>query len=163
MGGVSAPEGKGKRGIDFDINVVPFIDLLSCLVSFLLITAVWTHMAQIDTTQKLDGGPGSGEKPKKINIAITPSGYELTLPDAERACTISREGTKYDVADLRKVLETQKNTVAGQLLVGIAAVDDLPFELLVDVMDLCSSLGLKNVSLGQLVGPPQGGPACGGT
>ena len=84
------------------------------------------------------------------------------LPDAPAACTISRDGTRYNVAALKKILEGQKNTVSGQLFIGIAAVDDLPFELLVDVMDICSGLGLKNVSLGQLVAPPQGGPACGG-
>ena len=162
MGGVNMPEGGGKRTLDFDLNLVPFIDLLSCCISFLLITAVGTQMAQLDTTQKLDGGPSSGEKPKKVNITIGPSGYELMLPEEKVACTIGRDGNKYDLTKLKKVLESQKNTVAGQLFIGIAAVDELPFELLVDVMDICASLGLKNVSLGQLVAPPQGGPACGG-
>jgi len=162
MGGVNLPEGKGKRSLDFELNLVPFIDLLSCCIAFLLITAVWTQMAQLDTTQKLDGGGAGGDKPKKVNITISGSGYELLLPEATAACTISRAGTKYDAAALKKVLETQKNTVAGPLFIGIAAVDDLPFELLVDVMDVCAGLGLKNVSLGQLVAPPRGGPACGG-
>ena len=162
MGGVNMPEGGGKRTLDFELNLVPFIDLLSCCISFLLITAVWTQMAQLDTTQKLDGGASGGDKPKKVHITIAPSGYELLLPDAEKACTISRAGSKYDTVALKKLLESQKNTVTGQLFIGIAAVDDLPFELLVDVMDICSGLGLKNVSLGQLMAPPQGGLPCGG-
>jgi biopolymer transport protein ExbD len=164
MGGVNmSGGGGGKRSLDFDLNVIPMIDLLACCIAFLLITAVWTHMAKLDTNQTLDGGPSNDEKPKKINITIGPSGYELMLPAAERACTIGREGADYDIARLRKVLETQKNTVAGKLTVGIAAVDELPFELLVDVMDTVAALGLSSVSLGQLVAPPQGGPACGGT
>jgi len=162
MGGVNMPEGGGKRTLDFDLNLVPFIDLLSCCISFLLITAVWTQMAQLDTTQKLDGGPSTGEKPKKVNITISQSGYELMLPEEKNACTVARDGSKYDLPKLKKILESQKNTVSGQLFIGIAAVDELPFELLVDVMDICAGLGLKNVSLGQLVAPPQGGPACGG-
>ena len=162
MGGVNLPEGGGKRSLDFELNLVPFIDLLSCCISFLLITAVWTQMGQLETTQKLDGGPGTGEKPKKVNITIAPAGYELMLPDQDKTCTIARDGTKYDVRALKKILEKEKNTVTGQLFIGIAAVDDLQFDLLVDVMDICAGLGLKNVSLGQLVAPPQGGPACGG-
>jgi len=165
MGGanIQAGGGKGRRNLDFELNLVPFIDLLSCCISFLLITAVWTQMAQLDTTQKLDGGPSSGEKPKKINITIAQNGYELALPEAPAACTIQRDGSRYNTQALKKVLEGQKNTVTGQLFIGIAAVDELPFETLVDVMDICTGLGLKNVSLGQLVAPPQGGPACGGT
>ncbi|MBL8784066.1 MAG: biopolymer transporter ExbD [Deltaproteobacteria bacterium] len=162
MGGVNMPEGGGKRTLDFDLNLVPFIDLLSCCISFLLITAVWTQMGKLDTTQKLDGGAGGADKPKKVSITIAQSGYELMLPEAEGACTIGRQGSKYDAVELKKILEKEKNTVTGQLYIGIAAVDELPFELLVDVMDICSGLGLKNVSLGQLVAPPQGGPRCGG-
>ena len=161
MGGVNM-EGGGKHSLDFELNLVPFIDLLSCLVSFLLITAVWTQMGQLETSQKLDGGGAGGEKPKKINITIAPNGYELMLPEDQKTCTIARKGNDYDVDRLRKVVESQKNTVTGQLFIGIAAVDELRFELLVQVMDVCSSLGLKNVSLGQLVAPPQGGPPCGG-
>ena len=161
MGGVDV-SGGGKRDLDFTLNLVPFIDLLSCLVSFLLITAAWTQMGKLETQQKLDGGAGGGEKPKKIHITIAPSGYELMLPEAEGACTIARVGTDYNANALKKVLEQEQKTVSGQLNIGIAAVDDLPFELLVDVMDICSGLGLKNVSLGQLVAPPQGGPRCGG-
>src|SRR5262245_52514987 len=132
MGGASEPTGGGgRRKLDFDLNLVPFIDLLSCCISFLLITAVWTQMAQLDTTQKLDGGSGGQEKPKKINITIAQSGYELHLPDAATACTIGRDGSRYNVQALKKVLEGQKNTVSGQLFIGIAAVDELPFELLV--------------------------------
>lgn len=162
MGGVNMPEGGGRRTLDFDLNLVPFIDLLSCCISFLLITAVWTHMGQLETQQKLDGGAGGGEKPKKVHITIAQTGYEVLLPDAEGACTIARAAGDYDAAKLRKVLEGQKNTVTGQLYIGIAAVDELPFELLVDVMDVCAALGLKNVSLGQLMAAPQGGPPCGG-
>ena len=46
-GGGPAPESgkKGKKALDATLNLVPFIDLLSCCISFLLITAVWTQIA----------------------------------------------------------------------------------------------------------------------
>ena len=42
MGGAApTPTGKGgKKALDAALNLVPFIDLLSCCISFLLITAV---------------------------------------------------------------------------------------------------------------------------
>jgi biopolymer transport protein ExbD len=46
--GVSLPGGGGKRGLDFEINLVPFIVLLCCIISFLLVTAVWTQLGKLD-------------------------------------------------------------------------------------------------------------------
>ena len=37
----------GKKSLDMELNLVPFIDLLSCLISFLLITAVWTQISAV--------------------------------------------------------------------------------------------------------------------
>lgn len=40
-GGAPVPEGgSGKKSVDFQLNMVPFIDLLSVLISFLLMTSV---------------------------------------------------------------------------------------------------------------------------
>ena len=44
-GAAPMPSGKsGKKALDATINLVPFIDLLSCCIAFLLITAVWTEL-----------------------------------------------------------------------------------------------------------------------
>ena len=48
---VGTEEGKG-RAVNVDVNVVPFIDLMSCLTAFLLVTAVWTNLAQINIKPK---------------------------------------------------------------------------------------------------------------
>ena len=41
--------GKGVfRRCDHEVNMVPMIDLMVCCISFLLITAVWSHMARVD-------------------------------------------------------------------------------------------------------------------
>ena len=52
MGGAApTPTGKGgKKPLDAAMNLIPFIDLLSCCISFLLITAVWTQMARMNVT-----------------------------------------------------------------------------------------------------------------
>src|SRR6187551_761998 len=49
--GVSLGSGD-KKSVDVEINVVPFIDLMSCLTAFLLVTAVWTQFAQIPIKPK---------------------------------------------------------------------------------------------------------------
>lgn len=36
-----------KRSPNVELNIVPLIDLMSCLTAFLLVTAVWMNIAQI--------------------------------------------------------------------------------------------------------------------
>ncbi len=54
MGGAAPVEGgKGKKkSLDAVINLVPFIDLLSSLIAFLLMTAVWTQLATLQVGQQ---------------------------------------------------------------------------------------------------------------
>src|SRR5678815_3528386 len=41
-----------KKSVNVDLNIVPFIDLMSCLTAFLLVTAVWVTIAQLDIHPK---------------------------------------------------------------------------------------------------------------
>jgi biopolymer transport protein ExbD len=85
MGGGSS----GKGGVaDASLNVVPFIDLLVCLICFLLISATWTSLSRIDVDQALPKASKTPpkeqpEKKPKINVAITPTGYLINLFNAE--------------------------------------------------------------------------------
>jgi biopolymer transport protein ExbD len=61
MAGVDTPQGPGKRkSLDSEINMIPMIDLLMVTISFLLITAVWTHMARLEASAKV---PAPREEP----------------------------------------------------------------------------------------------------
>src|ERR1700684_529248 len=50
--GASVGTGDGKGNVNVEINIVPFIDLMSCLTAFLLFTAVWANIAQINIQPK---------------------------------------------------------------------------------------------------------------
>jgi hypothetical protein len=66
MGGVDVGGGGGgKRAQNAEINMVPFIDLLMVTISFLLLTAVWTHMARINADAQVPGPPRPTEEVKE--------------------------------------------------------------------------------------------------
>ena len=46
--GASLGTSGGKGSVDVELNIVPFIDLMSVLASFLLATAVWVDNSQLD-------------------------------------------------------------------------------------------------------------------
>ena len=50
---MSSPHGSalgtsGKGSVNVELNIVPFIDLMSCLTAFLLVTAVWVNMSSLE-------------------------------------------------------------------------------------------------------------------
>jgi biopolymer transport protein ExbD len=66
MGGVDVGGGGkgGRKSLDSEINMIPFIDLLMVTISFLLITAVWSHMARINADAQVPGPPREVESEK---------------------------------------------------------------------------------------------------
>jgi len=41
-----------KKSVNVELNIVPFIDLMSCLTAFLLVAAVWVNIAQLNISPK---------------------------------------------------------------------------------------------------------------
>src|SRR6476469_6740357 len=66
MGGVDVGGGGkgGRKSLDSEVNMIPFIDLLMVTISFLLITAVWSHMARINADAQVPGPPREVEPDK---------------------------------------------------------------------------------------------------
>jgi biopolymer transport protein ExbD len=79
MGGVDVGGSKNKRALDSEINMIPMIDLLMVTISFLLITAVWTHMARINADAQVPGPPREVE-PDKVEPEKTLH-VEMRAPD----------------------------------------------------------------------------------
>src|SRR5436309_14146890 len=74
----------GKKALDAELNLVPFIDLLSCCISFLLITAVWTQIAGLQVASS--GGPPEQQQKQEntidVKLLLTEKGYQLTMAGA---------------------------------------------------------------------------------
>src|SRR5258708_32455874 len=87
MAGVAPQEHTGKGGkkpLDAELNLVPFIDLLSCCISFLLITAVWTQIAGLQVASS-GGAPDQQKQETTIDVKLllTEKGYSLTMAGAQ--------------------------------------------------------------------------------
>lgn len=52
MGAAIDTGGDGKKSVNVELNIVPYIDLMSCLTAFLLVVAVWVNLAQITIQPK---------------------------------------------------------------------------------------------------------------
>jgi biopolymer transport protein ExbD len=78
----------GRRSVDSQINMIPMIDLLMVTISFLLITAVWSHMARINADAAVPG-------PSDVTSAPPPPEAQLhvSMPSPDRFVLAWRYGT----------------------------------------------------------------------
>src|SRR5881628_1490475 len=69
----------GKKALDAQINLVPFIDLMAVTISFLIMTAVWTQIGRLQVSQT--GGPAesTNEPDKSVPVTLVITEKELRL------------------------------------------------------------------------------------
>lgn len=82
MAGIDVGGHGGKRSVNQEIPLVPFIDFLLCLVMFLLVTAVWSHMARLEADAKVPSPSKQMEeeppKPqKKMTVEIKQDSFSV--------------------------------------------------------------------------------------
>jgi biopolymer transport protein ExbD len=112
MGGVDVGGGgKGKRkSLDSEINMIPMIDLLMVTISFLLITAVWTHMARINADAQVPGPPRPDVEQEKTEPEKQ---LNIEMRDEDKFVLVWKQGsTTVDSIDVpRKDVVTQQGAV----------------------------------------------------
>lgn len=60
---------KRHKHLDFEINLIPCIDLLSVCICFLLLTAVWLHVGSMNVKQAV-GGQAASDTAKKPTVWV---------------------------------------------------------------------------------------------
>ncbi|HTO99054.1 MAG TPA: biopolymer transporter ExbD [Myxococcales bacterium] len=154
MAGASPQEhtGKGgKKALDAELNLVPFIDLLSCCISFLLITAVWTQIAGLQISSS--GGPPdpqAKESTVDVRLGLGEKGYQLTVAGA--VIEIPKLNGAFDRQALSEKLRTLKASLPEQSAITVQPEDSVAYSDLVETVDAAMGEQLKNVT----VAPAQG-------
>jgi biopolymer transport protein TolR len=70
MAQITGNQKGGRRELNSELNLVPFIDLLSVCICFLLISAVWLHVGSVQVKQIT--GTDAAQKPKaQLNVLVT--------------------------------------------------------------------------------------------
>jgi biopolymer transport protein TolR len=153
MGGAApAPTGKGgKKSLDAAINLVPFIDLLSCCISFLIITAVWTQLARMNVTQKGQAAAGTEQdnpNPQvQLTVFINKDGYSFAKSTGENT-DIPMKGEDYDYTKLADVLKDAKSQYPDKNDIMVKSDDAIMYQKVIHTMDIALSAHFADVSLG---------------
>lgn len=66
------------KDLDFEVNLLPVLSVLSICICFLLTTAIWSRMGFIGVNQAIgDELPGSGKNPNSIQMKVLASGQVI--------------------------------------------------------------------------------------
>ena len=90
MAGISVdgPKG-GRKSLDSEINMIPMIDLLMVTVSFLLLTAVWSHMGRVEASTQVPGPPSTDPTPpveRRVHLSFDEGGtsFKVSVREGEQ-------------------------------------------------------------------------------
>jgi biopolymer transport protein ExbD len=150
-GAAPTPSAGGKKSVDFQLNMIPFIDLLSVLISFLLMTSVWTQVAKIDVKQSPnlpsdEPTPPPEEEKLNLTVLIKGSGYTVTKKGAV-VKEIEKKGDEYDSTTLGELLKQVRAEHPDNEDVNVTSEDKVPYKELITVMDLCLKHKLTGISV----------------
>ncbi len=155
-GATPQPTSKGgKKALDAEVNLVPFIDLLSCCISFLLITAVWTQISALNVASS--GGPPEEQHKQDttvdVKLLLTERGYSLTMAGAllEIPKVVGGDGSQvFDRKGLDEKLKALKAALPDQTAITLQPEDAIAYDDLINTVDTCMGEQLRNVTVAPL-------------
>lgn len=163
--GVSVEGGKGRgKSMGVDLNLVPFIDFLSCLIAFLMMTAVMSEIHSIAVEQNVSPPdpnqiPPDPPPPKPLTVHVeadalfvcrdVATGTRIPLvPESARP----KDGDPYDWGKLEELLVKDHEALPLEELAVINTDDGVEYGYMAKALDLTRKVGYPKTAL-------SGGPA----
>ncbi|HEX7676408.1 MAG TPA: biopolymer transporter ExbD [Bdellovibrio sp.] len=145
--------GGSGRNRNIELNLVPFIDLMSVLITFLLITAVWTQvsMIQIGSSmygKKSDTQPSPTPPPNAdvvLKVDVKEIGYVLTV--GKQVISLPMQNGQFDDAGLVAQLQRVKQLYPEKIDAVVTVADAMPYEHLIKAMDNLLTSGFSAISV----------------
>jgi biopolymer transport protein ExbD len=146
-----------KKSLNIELNIVPFIDVMSCLTAFLLVTAVWINIARIELKPKglAPGEPcldSECERPK-LSVLLESDEIWVGVSRVNDFQRIPRTPAGYDWSTLEQTLKSQKASAlfADKTDIEIAAASrpahPIVYQDMIAAMDVAIKTGFVDVGI----------------
>lgn len=145
MAGASSEHGTSGNKLDTELNLVPFIDLLSTLVLFLLLTVVWVQIAALPASVDSKGKSAVAMvEHSKLLVHVVSQGYQLTWPS-----TLSQAGLPRSLRSLDQLTQLLAPLVkAGKAPpAAVSGDDEVDYGSVIRALDALKEAGLTLVAL----------------
>lgn len=166
MAGVGpTPQSGRKRSLDAEVNLVPFIDLLSMCICFLLMTAVWIQLGSVNVKQLVGTeAPKETKDTYELDVRyINPQQLEVNLKRAgakSQSFKVEAPTNEARLAQLHDILKgfagvlklnpgsDLKTQYAQAITVArVTTKAGVSYGEIVNVMDTIRDVGIVNLGL----------------
>ncbi|MBX2993874.1 MAG: biopolymer transporter ExbD [Bdellovibrionaceae bacterium] len=147
---------KPTKHLDFELNLVPFIDLLSVCICFLLLTAVWLNIGTMNVKQAVGGQPAAETEKKPIIWVFMGEKGDLTLeakdasrlPAGLRKLTIAAGSDgAVNAEQFDQVMAKMKESEPDLRTALIQPKAQTSYETIIDLMDRFKKAGLNDLGV----------------
>jgi biopolymer transport protein ExbD len=143
-----------------EVDVTPVMNMFIILIPFLVSVAAFTQLSIISfglpPNVGADLNPSSGKPKLKLTVVIAP-GYLALTHGEQMLDSIGTSIGEYDLGRLRHSLARQRASQAVANEIVVASRDQIAFEHLVHVMDICREEGFEKIGVSSAVENPEGG------
>lgn len=146
---------EGGRSRNVELNIIPFIDLLSCLTAFLLVTAVWVNISKLDVSAQGKARDGQ-DKPiddPQLSVLIEPDEIWIGVSRIDEFTRIPRAASGHDWERFEAALKEQKasayflDTTNIQVAAESTKESPVSYQQLVQAMDVAVKVGFTDVKI----------------
>lgn len=148
---------KANKNLDFEVNLIPFISLLSVCICFLLLTAVWLLIGAMNVKQAVGGQPASEtEKKPTVWVAMNAQGdVTLDVRDSRSIgrlakVSIAAADGKPNLAELAKMIQNMKQLEPALNTALIQPQAASVYEDIIDLMDQFKKSGVIDLGVSPL-------------
>lgn len=148
---------KKHKHLDFELNLIPFIDLLSTCICFLLLTAVWVQVGSMNVKQAVGGQPAAETEKKPTLWVAMSAGNEITLdardghvPPAMAKIKVPAKDGKIDFDTLSNVVQHMKEKEPALTTALIQPQAASVYEDIIELMDRFKKSGLIDLGVAPL-------------
>jgi biopolymer transport protein TolR len=148
-----------KKHLDFEINLIPCIDLLSVCICFLLLTAVWLNVGSLNVKQAV-GGQSAAETEKKpmlwvifgANGDLSVDVQGSTLPATLQKLKIPGLNGQIQWSNIVKAITDIKTAQPNLVTALIQPKADSEYENIIQLLDEIKIVGLIDLGVAPLLG-----------
>ena len=142
--------GGGRRSVNTELNLVPFIDLLSTLICFLLITAVWAQISVLSTnsasTTSSDTPPPPTDE-KKVDLSVSLLLDRVEATEGTQVTKIVHINGEPDYSSLLNLLDTWKIRYPERSDMVIYSDSQAAYKRLIRIMDTLAEARFDDVGV----------------
>jgi len=132
------------------LNLIPMMDILTVLVIFLLITAVFTHITIMELNVPTRTGGSAVNTPNfSIEVIVRKAGLEIANGSSVEAA-IPKKDDKYDLEMLSKMLTRLKAQYPEKNDATVLIEPDIQYDYLIQIMDAMRGADVREEGSGEM-------------